>query len=166
MKNLSTTALLGLVAAGFALWWLSRNGVNLLAINTPDTWPTGDPIWDVCNAIAKAEGYDQTSAAPFKLNNPGDLSPGDEHGFATSGPSEFHGGSYVIHFATAGDGWQALYTKISNIVQGASNVYDVEWTWEQIGAKYAADANWARNVAANLGVDPTSTLSDYISGAV
>lgn len=166
MKNLSIPALAGLIAIAFLLWWLSRNGGDdVLSKPTPEAWPSGDPIWDVCNAIALAEGYNVQSAAPFKLNNPGDLSPGDEHGFRTAGPAEFHGGSYVIHFATPGDGWQALYTKISNIVQGVSKVYQVEWTWEEIGAEYASDPNWGRNVAENLGVDPTSTLRDYISGA-
>lgn len=129
---------------------------------SPSTWPTGDPIWDVCRAVAHAEGYDVQGSAPAKLNNPGDLSPGDEHGFATAGAAEFHGGSYVIHFATPTDGWSALYAKFSNIAADISTVYQPDWTWEQIGAKYASDPNWPNNVAAALGVDPSSTLADYV----
>jgi hypothetical protein len=86
----------------------------------PDSWPSGDRIWDVCRAIAHAEGFDVPGKAPQKLNNPGDLSPGDEHGFATAGLAEYHGGSYVIHFATAQDGWNALYAKFANIADGSS----------------------------------------------
>jgi hypothetical protein len=132
----------------------------------PSTWPQGDRIWDVCRAIAAAEGYDQgRGAAPFDLNNPGDLSPGDEHGFATVGPAEFHGGSSIIHFAKPADGWNALRLKIQNIASGRSNVYSADWSWMQIAEKYAGDAaNWSRNVAASLGVDVTSTLADYVTG--
>lgn len=131
----------------------------------PDTWPSGDRIWDVCRAIAHAEGFDVSGKAPQKLNNPGDLSPGDEHGFATAGLAEYHGGSYVIHFATAQDGWNALYAKFSNISDGSSRVYQADWTWLQIGAKYASDPNWGNHVAAALGVDPNSTFADYVGGA-
>ena len=132
----------------------------------PASWPAGDRIWDVCRAIARAEGYDRgPGAAPFNLNNPGDLSPGDEASFPLAGDAQFHGGSYVLHFATPDDGWHALYNKISRIVRGHSTVYQAGWSWEQIGATYTGGANgvvWGRNVAAALGVDPGSTLADYV----
>jgi hypothetical protein len=157
----------------FLLWFFTKQaaaqtvdgGSNLAPFQSPDTWPTGDLIWNVCRAIAHAEGYDVPGKAPQKLNNPGDLSPGDEHGFATAGPAEYHGGSYVIHFATPQDGWDALYAKFANIQSGDSMVYDADWTWNQIGAKYASDPNWGSHVAAALGVDPNSTFADYVGGA-
>lgn len=171
MKGTPIAALFALIGLGFLLWWFSQNqsaAVTAVSgsddLKSPDTWPGGDRIWDVCRAIAHAEGYD-TNGAALKLNNPGDLSPGDEHGFATAGPAEFHGGSYVIHFATSADGWNALYAKFANIVDGSSKVYQSDWSWEQIGAKYASDPNWAQNVAAGLGVDPSSTLNDYTEAA-
>jgi len=130
------------------------------------TWPTGDAIWAICQAIAHAEGYDRgPGVAPFDCNNPGDLSPGDEHGFPTAGPAEFHGGSYVIHFATATGGWSALYAKISNIANGNSSVYQADMSWVEIGEKYAADPQWAYHVAADLGVDPDSSVADYLGAA-
>lgn len=173
MPRLSITALLGLIAAGFLVWWYSQNDSaaaaagddGLTAFQSPSTWPTGDRIWDVCRAIAHAEGYDVAGTAPANLNNPGDLSPGDEHGYATAGPAEFHGGSYIIHFATPQDGWGALYAKFSNIANGDSTVYQADWSWEQIGQTYASDPNWGAHVAAALGVDPSSTLNDYLGGA-
>jgi hypothetical protein len=130
----------------------------------PNTWPSGNKIWDICRAIAEAEGYD-TDGAAFHLNNPGDLSPGDEHGFPTIGPAEFHDGSYIIHFATALDGWNALFQKVSNIVEGKSKVYGQYWTITQIASKYAGDsANWAKNVGAILGIDPNSQgFYDYVN---
>lgn len=131
---------------------------------SPATWPTGDRIWDVCRAIAHAEGFDVKGTAPANLHNPGDLSPGDEHGYNTAGPAEFHGGSYIIHFASDQDGWGALYAKISNIYDGTSTVYDPDWSWVQIGETFAADPNWGAHVAAGLGVDPNSTLNQYLGG--
>ncbi len=164
----------GLLAVAGALFLLSRqsgasttSGGNFLMpaiTQEPETWPAGDRIWDICRAVALAEGYNLGPGhAPFDLNNPGDLSPGDEAGFATAGPSQFHGGSQVIHFATAHDGWQALYQKFSNIASGRSSVYSAEMSWEQIAALYAGDsANWVRNVTETLGVDPGASLSDYV----
>lgn len=157
-----------LAGLGFAIWWATRNasgevGQDVAITEKPDTWPTGDAIWDICRAVAQAEGYNAgRGAAPFDLNNPGDLSPGDEHGQATAGAAEFHGGSYIIHFATPADGWQALYAKFSNIVNGSSKVYGADWSWSQVGQTYAADPQWALHVATLLGVDPSSTPREYV----
>jgi hypothetical protein len=135
--------------------------------NDPATWPTGDRIWDCVRAVAIQEGYPNgPGAAPFNLNNPGDLGPGDEHGQATAGKAEFHGGSSIIHFATALGGFTACYTKISNMLAGKSSVYGSNWTLRQIGAKWAADPNWAAGVARTLGIDPNvSGFADYVNGA-
>lgn len=130
------------------------------------TWPSGDKIWDICRAVAIAEGYN-TNGAAFKLNNPGDLSSGDEHGQPTAGAPEWHGGSNIIHFARALDGWNALYAKISNIVNGSSKVYQQNWTISQISALWAGDSTaWANNVARELGYDdPTQYgFDDYVGG--
>jgi hypothetical protein len=131
----------------------------------PNTWPSGDAIWDICRAIAQAEGYN-TNGAAFQLNNPGDLSPGDEHGYATAGAAEFHGGSNIIHFATAADGWNALYTKVSNIVTGKSKVYLQTWTIAQVASKWAGNSGaWAANVARVLNLDAnTDTFAGYVNG--
>lgn len=163
--------IIALIAAGILAWWYSQNGSaapaagggdDVTPFQTPDQWPTGDRIWDVCRAIAHAEGFDVQGAAPQLLNNPGDLSPGDEGGFATAGPAEYHGGSYVIHFASTDDGWGALYAKFQNILESNSRVYQPDMSWQQIGAKYASDPNWGAHVAAALGVSPLSTLNQYV----
>lgn len=130
------------------------------------TWPGSDKIWNMACAVALAEGYDNgDGAAPFDLNNPGDLSPGDEHGQQTIGTPQFHGGSSIIVFATAEGGWQALYAKFSNIVNGRSSVYPQSLTWNQVAQKWAGNwQNWVNNVTNYLGVDPSSTPSDYMNG--
>lgn len=121
------------------------------------------PIWRVAFAIAHAEGFGPPDHAATLLNNPGDLSPGDEHGFAVAGPAEYHGGSYIIHFATPADGWNALYTKLANIANGESEVYSPDMTWKQFAQRYAGDsATWARNVTQYLGVTIDSRVGDSL----
>lgn len=128
------------------------------------TWPGDDRIWNICAAVAIAEGYNLgDGAAPFDLNNPGDLSPGDEDGQRTNG-SQPHGGSFIVVFATAEGGWIALYDKFSNIVNGRSSVYPKTYSWSQVAAKYAGNsAAWLSNVTSYLGVDPSSTPAQYVN---
>jgi len=124
----------------------------------PNTWPSGDAIWDICQAIAMAEGYN-TNGAAFKLNNPGDISDGGSiYG------SEHHDGSNITHFPDAATGWNWLYNKIKNHITGNSKVFPASWTITQFAQKYAANwQNWKRNVGNSLRVDPDSTsFADYV----
>jgi hypothetical protein len=140
-----------------------------LISNDPSTWPGASSlypngrVWDICTAVALAEGYNVgIGAAPYTLNNPGDLSPGDEAGQPTQGPPQIHDGSSIIDFATVENGFIALYTKFNNIVTGKSKVYPVTWTWGQVANEYAGDsAAWLANVTNYLGVDPSSTPAQY-----
>jgi hypothetical protein len=137
--------------------------------NDPSTWPglqaayPNASVWDICTAVALAEGYnDGPGVAPYDLNNPGDLSPGDEAGQAVAGPPENHDGSEIIDFATVEAGFIALYVKFFNIASGNSRVYPKTATWAQVAAIYAGDsANWLKNVTNYLGVDPSSTPAQY-----
>ena len=137
--------------------------------NVPGTWPgpqaayPNAAVWDICTAVALAEGYNGgPGVAPYDLNNPGDLSPGDEAGQAVAGPPENHDGSDIIDFATVEAGFIALYVKFFNIVTGNSKVYPKTATWSQVAAKYAGDStNWLKNVTNYLGVDPSSTPAQY-----
>jgi hypothetical protein len=137
--------------------------------NDPSTWPGAQAaypngsVWDICTAVALAEGYNGgPGVAPYDLNNPGDLSPGDEAGQAVAGPPENHDGSNIIDFATVEGGFVALYVKFFNIVSGNSRVYPKTATWTQVAQTYAGDsANWLKNVTQYLGVDPSSTPAQY-----
>lgn len=135
----------------------------------PATWPGPTPeypnanVWNICAAVARAEGFSEgPGAAPYDLNNPGDLSPGDEAGQAVAGPPQYHDGSSIVCFATCEGGFVALYTKFEHIVEGLSHVYPVTWTWAQVAKEYAGDsAAWLTNVTSYLGVDPSSTPASY-----
>jgi hypothetical protein len=133
------------------------------------TWPGASDVypdaacWNICTAVAHAEGFDQgAGAAPYDLNNPGDLSPGDEAGQPTTGTPQIHDGSSIIVFKTAEAGFIALYIKFTRIRKGQSTVYPIAFTWAQVAAKYAGNsANWLSNVTSYLGVDPNSTPASY-----
>jgi hypothetical protein len=137
--------------------------------NDPSTYPGAQPayplgaVWDIVTAVALAEGFNQgNGTAPYDLNNPGDLSPGDEQGQATAGPPQAHGGSNIIFFATVEGGFIALYQKFFNIVTGNSTVYPKTLTWTQVAQKYAGNsAAWVANVTNYLGVAPSSTPAQY-----
>jgi len=126
--------------------------------NNPDSWPTGDKVWDVCRAIALAEGANVAGSNPDRLNNPGDISDGGlSYGF------EVHSGSSVTKFPDKHTGWMALYAKIDNaFVSAKSLVYSPDMTWTQFAQKYAGDwQNWLNNVTNNLGVSPDNRVGDY-----
>lgn len=141
----------------------------------PATWPTGDRIWDCCRAVAQHEGYGNSSAAPFRYNNPGDLSKGDEHGQAVRGYVRLPDGENLINFSTAFDGWTAMYKKIRAIVNGSSFTYSGLSTLSQIGSKWATDPAWALGVAQSfadpsivgVAIDPSNQgFYDYVNGNI
>ena len=144
--------------------WLSNAvqelGSGGIIPTDPGTWPRGDRLWDVCRAVAFAEGYNVLNSVSARLNNPGDLSDGaDQFGF------ENHSGSRVTTFPDANTGWNWLYNKFSNIVQGRSSVYGQSWTFLQISQKYAGNWQpWVINVTSKLGVTPDTRLIDYVNG--
>lgn len=138
-----------------------QSGADITTDET--TWPSGNAVWSICRAIAHAEGYNVGGSVPFRLNNPGDISDG---GPTVSGPypAEPHSGSQVTVFPDAKTGWNYLYKKISNHVNGKSAVFPATMTILQFAKKYAGDwSNWCNNVCEYLQVDSSSTFSDYVS---
>lgn len=135
--------------------------------SNPQTWPMGDKVWNVCRAIALAEGANVEGGAPDRLNNPGDLSKGDEHGQNVVEYVILPDKEDAIHFSTKVGGWTALYRKIANIRDGKSSVYNPSMTWLQIAYKYAGNSVvWAGNVARELGVSATDKFGSYFGQAV
>jgi hypothetical protein len=127
------------------------------------TWPSGDKIWSICRAIAVAEGYNVADSIPFRYNNPGDVSDGSQ---AAGGPyaSISASGSNVTEFPDAATGWNWLYQKISNHVNGKSTVYPATLTILQFAKIYAGNwQNWVNNVTSQLGVDQNSTFASYVN---
>ena len=103
-------------------------------------------------AIALAEGSDPS------WNNPGDLTA--SFGFPTSGTVNSAG---VLKFVNCVDGWSALYQQLSLIISGGSR-YSLDQTIAAFGLGYSGgDPNWAKNVAAALGVPTDTQLGDILA---
>jgi hypothetical protein len=139
----------------------ATGGCNSVTCNiTADesTWPSGDVVWNVARAIARAEGANVAGTVPDTLNNPGDISDGGAtYGF------EMHSGSAVTHFPDKQTGWQWLYNKLHNaFVLGQSHVYSPNMTWTDLAQKWAGDwQNWVTNVTGPLNVSQDDRVGDY-----
>src|SRR5258707_6736343 len=124
------------------------------------TWPSGDRVWNVCRAIARAEGANVEGDNPDRLTNLGDISDdGITYGF------EPHSGSSVTKFPDKETGWQWLYNKIQNaFVLGKSHVYSPSMTWTQLAQKWAANWRpWLDEVSGSLGVAADETVGSYFA---
>ena len=103
-------------------------------------------------AIAQAEGYQAPGTIPNRQNNPGDITVGGQ----------------IATFATPQAGWDAL-TKQVELMLGGSQIYSPSMTLAEAGNLYSGgDPNWAKNVAASLGVSTNATIGQILGtgGAV
>jgi len=123
--------------------------------------PTGNAdfdskVSDLADAITVAEG------SPAHINNPGDLVK--SFGYKTNGKFNAEG---VLIFANAADGRSALLSECQLICSGkaAATPNGPQTSWTQLAQIYAGTAgaaNWARNVADELGVDVNSNIGDWV----
>jgi hypothetical protein len=119
-------------------------------------------------AIGSAEGYGIPGAIPTVTNNRGDLSKGD---FGDTGQYIQAGdGEQVIVFPDISTGDAAGYTKLQNIVNGKSQVYNLSMSIQDMGTRWAGNAQvWSANVAAYLrqngypNVTPQTKLSEVLT---
>ena len=110
-------------------------------------------------AIADAEGFGIPDSVPTRSNNPGDITDQGNIGLGviqTSGPA----GAGITIYATPADGWAALARKLRRMLSGASLVYLLDMSLEEVGMKWSDDPNWGKNAAAKLGVSPDTTLAE------
>lgn len=105
-------------------------------------------------AIAKAEGFYKQGSRPQRNHNPGDLT------IDTINRRVRMDGAYVV-YRDDGDGWHALERQVWLMLTGKSKYYKPEMTIEQVGELYAPkQPEWARNVAAALGVPVSARICD------
>lgn len=119
-------------------------------------------ILKVSRAIASAEGFGVAGAVPTRAHNPGDITDDGDVGLGvihTGGP---HGAPITIYGSDA-DGWSALYRKVGRMLRGASHVYLLAMSLEQVGLKWSGDPAWPANVARELGVSTSARMSDLVS---
>jgi len=116
-------------------------------------------IQRMSEAIADEEGFGIPDSVPTRASNPGDLTDDKDVGLGviqTSGPA----GAGITIYATPADGWAALARKLRRMLSGASEVYLLSMSIEEVGMKWSDDPNWGKNVAAKLGVTPDTTLAE------
>jgi hypothetical protein len=112
------------------------------------------------HAVAKAEGFGVRGAIPTRYHNPGDLKTSKS--FTWAGQVRIGKGGHVV-FKNDAAGWAALKLQIRKAVSGQSRAYSANMTVQQVARKYAGNWRvWAKNVAHNLGVEPTTTLAAYL----
>lgn len=150
-----------LVLLGLGVWLLMQTPTAPNVPSTIDpgdqsTWPTGDGVWDCCQAIALAEGYNVAGSRPQRNHNPGNISDGAD---------QFGSDGGLTTFPDDQTGWTWLYDKVKNIIAGGSSKYLSTFTIAQIAQVWTGGdkpSDWAHIVANNLGVDPNSTFGDYV----
>ncbi len=149
-------------AAAYLLYKRIREGID--NVNTSQ-WPPApnQAIGALARAIAIAEG------SPAFWNNPGDLTEGDAGGYQLQrdpAGNVIVNSAGVVRFVNLADGVNALYRKLLNIQSGASRVYSTALSLADFAQIYTGGDNaaaWARNVAAELGLDPTqNTVGDAL----
>lgn len=112
-------------------------------------------------AIADEEGFYVEGSVPQRANNPFDLTDEGNIGngvIQTGGPA----GAAITIYATPADGWAAGARKLRRMLSGASLVYLLSMSIEEVGMKWSEDPNWGKNVAAKLGVSPDTTLEQLV----
>jgi hypothetical protein len=115
------------------------------------------------SAIAQAEGFYTPGSIPQRAHNPGDLTQGD---FGDTGQYlTAAGGEQIIVFPNDEAGWNALYAKLLNILNGNSRVYRTDMTIYEMASIWTASdiSQWAANVANYLGVSPTYQIGGLLA---
>ena len=100
----------------------------------------------IAQAIANAEGYYVAGSLPQRLNNPGSLKLAE---------------NTLTQFATANEGWNALYRQIDVMLSGQSAYYTPYMSIREVAWIYTGGDNpdtWANSVAAWLGVSPDTQM--------
>lgn len=115
-----------------------------------------DKVKTIAQAIAHAEGFGVAGAIPTRAHNPGDLKMGDLGNGSINGKTVF---------SSDVDGWNALYKQIDLMVSGGSAYYSATDSWRRIAQTWVGDSdyvNWLNTVTSDLGVDPDSSLQEYM----
>ena len=134
--------------------------VALLLVLGGTTCNAQDKVEKFAHAIALTEGFDVRGSIPNRYHNPGDLKI-MARGQKYPGQVGIGKAQHVI-FRNDAAGYAALYHEIDKILSGESHWYSQEMTLQQMGKFYAQNSRiWAKNLAHNLGVPPSTTLEEY-----
>lgn len=111
-------------------------------------------------AVAKAEGFGVKHTVPTRYHNPGDIRT-FKPGVRYPGQIGVNRQHYVI-FKDDAAGFAALKNILRRMALGQSKYYGQDMTINNVAKVYATGwRRWAKNVAHNLGVPPTTTLREF-----
>ena len=113
-------------------------------------------------AVAHAEGFGVPRAIPTRYHNPGNIrSTRTGHHYA--GQIGLNRSGYVI-FKNDAYGWKALREQLVLMASGQSAHYNTHMTITSVAKMYATGwRTWSKNVAKQLGVEPTTTLAEFFN---
>ena len=115
---------------------------------------------EFARAIARTEGCYVKGSIPNRYHNCGDLKRMNKERVYLGQIGVGKGGHII--FRDNASGWAALLQQIDKILAGESKFYTPEMTLQQMGKFYAQNSRlWAKNLARNLGVSPSTTLEEY-----
>ncbi len=127
------------------------------AAQTMNTTAVSDRIKAVAEAIARAEGFYVAGSIPARANNPGDLKIGDRGNGVIEGKTVF---------ATAQDGWNALYRQLDLIRTGKSRNFKPTDTWREVARTWVGPVgfeDWLGNVTQRLGATPLDNVGGFLA---
>jgi hypothetical protein len=120
-----------------------------------------EKVHSLAVAVAKAEGFGVKGAVPTRYHNPGDIRSRSLHAY--KGQIGLNRCGYVI-FKNDKAGFAALEANLLLMASGQSKFYGPTMTITKVAKLYATGWRlWAKNVAKNLGVPPTTTLRSYFT---
>lgn len=165
MTGAAKAAVLGVL--GFVVFQVTRgNGNQTGADDLGGLSLTFFPrrIQDFARAIARAEGFYVPGSIPMRAHNPGNLKTP-----TWTAPGELEGntlGEGIAVFESEDAGWNALYRQLNLIVQGRSNVYNLDMSINEMAARYTgtpAEARaWANNVSLAMGASASAPLRSLL----
>lgn len=121
------------------------------------TTASTDGIKAVAEAIARAEGFYVADSIPARTNNPGNLKIGDRGYGVIDGKTIF---------ATAKDGWNALYRQLDLVRIAKARFLKPTDTWREFARTWVGTAdfeNWLANVTKRLGAKPLDSVGGYLA---
>ena len=145
------TWLIAILAVGAAVLFGKKAAAQTTTVTV------SDGLKAVAEAIARAEGFYVAGSIPARANNPGNLKIGDRGNGVIEGKTIF---------ATAQDGWNALYRQLDLVRTGKAKYLKPTDTWREFARAWVGttDAdNWAANVTNRLGATPLDSVGGFLA---
>lgn len=116
-------------------------------------------------AIARAEGFFVDGSLPQRTNNPGDMELGNRGWGVVNLKTVYGKADWNADIDDRTDGCSALRRECEAILTGASAMYSVNDTFDQLADRWTGGdsvTSWLNTVTQHLGVPASMTLREYV----